>query len=85
MDNIGNRIKANHFRKTLTNGYRADSTFYKLVYRLSDEQILLSHAEHAKESAEHRALLMDYRARMSQDKPEESAVSRVMKACMAEA
>ena len=29
MEKIGNRIKASHFRKTLTNGYRADSTFYK--------------------------------------------------------
>lgn len=82
MEELSNRIKATHYRKQLTNGYKTDSTFFKLVYRLTDEQILLNHAEHARESAEHNALLALYRSRASQDAPKECPIKKAMKACM---
>ena len=81
MESIGKRVKANHYRKQLTNGYRPDSTFYRLVYRLSDEMILQNHAEHNAETAEHQSMVTLYKSRMTEEK--QSKPDRFAQLCAA--
>ncbi len=45
---------ADHLRKQLVRGYSRDSRFYRLVFTLTDEEILRDHDEHHAENVEVR-------------------------------
>ena len=54
------KLQARYLREKITKGYHSSSTFYALVYVLTDGELLESHAAHAalqNDHAEHLALL----------------------------
>ena len=79
-----NRIKADILRKNLVKGYPQNSRFYKLVYALTDAEIVEAKVAHDREVADHQSLLALYRQRVAQEpKPQPSQFAKLSAAALA--
>ena len=89
MDNLNVRIHASHIRAKLSKGWPAEAKkpgkFLYILNLLPDECLIQMDATHARESAEHQALLRDYKARQANEaKSDDSRLAKLYDAAQAQ-